>query len=311
MNGSTYVFKKEVAKEYGLESAILIQHFQYSINHHKKNGTHFYEGRYWTYDSVSTLTNLYPFWSISTVRRVIKYLLDRNVLISRNFNKNKYDRTRWFAFQEQDRFINNNDSKDKSTSNEIRSLIGSVNKSVDKSVDKCDFIGLVDESVDKCEKPVYNPVDKFGIKKIASKKITSTDEPFLGQKSSETIGNGHLSKTTNGFVETNTPIPIYSTICISSLEEGNTNNNNNGGKLNKFNGRKNTANNRSFAIKIERNYRLPPVLRTKLRKLGHEDDHIDREVLKMIRYHEKNPQVVLNEHRCVLGWFENAIKDAK
>lgn len=102
---SAYVFKKEIAKKYGLESAILIQHFQYSIGHHKRCGSHFYEERYWTYDSVANLTNLYPFWSTSTIRRVIKNLLDKKVIITRNFNKNKYDRTRWFAFQEENKFI--------------------------------------------------------------------------------------------------------------------------------------------------------------------------------------------------------------
>lgn len=100
-----YIFKKDLAKKYGVDAAILIQHFQFSIRHHKKNGTHFYEGRYWTYDSLDTLTSLYPFWTKRVIRRILKHLKEKNVLITSNFNKHKYNRTTWFAFQDEDKFI--------------------------------------------------------------------------------------------------------------------------------------------------------------------------------------------------------------
>ena len=285
--GSTYVFKKEIAKKYGVEAAILIQHFQYSINHHKKNGTHFYEGRYWTYDSVSSLTNLYPFWSTRTIRTIIKHLLDKNVLISGNFSKNKYERTRWFAFKDEDKFI------------------------------------IVDKNVDKQENPVDNHVDNIGIKNTTkhqkSNKKKSGNEPFLSKKSSETRRNDHLSFLTNRFVVSDKSLSIYSSICntySSSIEEAGTSNNH-GGSLKKGNKRKNTglAGKKPFkkvktvfVDKITSGYILPYSLRKKLHELGHSDNDIDKQVLKMIRYHEQNPQIILNEHSCVLGWFENSLK---
>lgn len=105
LKNKTYIFKEDVAKKYGLKEAILIQHFQFSISNHKKNDVHFYSGRYWAYDSLKNLTELYPFISKRTIQRIIKHLKDENILLTGNFNKNKHDQTAWFAFQNEDEFI--------------------------------------------------------------------------------------------------------------------------------------------------------------------------------------------------------------
>lgn len=287
---TTFVFKKEIAKKYGVEAAILIQHFQYAIDNHKRKGSHFYERRYWTYDSVNNLTNLYPFWSTETIRRLINNLIDKKVLITGNFNKHKYDRTRWFAFRDEDKFIHRHDAENPPNFS---------NFSID-----------VDESVDKSENPVDNPVDKNGIKNSDKNKKSSGNEPFLSSNYPENRRNGHLLKPTNAFVESNTPIPIYTSI-YSSIEEEGTNNNNNGGKLKKYDLRKNTGDKPPFVNKITNGYTLPYSLRRKLHELGYDDDDIDKEIINLIRYHQENPQNILNEHSCVLGWFKKSLKDVK
>ncbi len=289
--GSTFVFKEEIAKEYGVESAILLQHFIYSISHHKKNNTHFYEGRYWTYDSITTLTNLYSFWSGRVIDRIIKNLLDKNVLVSGCFNKHKYDRTKWFAFVDEGKFM-----------------------PVDNPVY---------ESVDNYKKPVDNPVDNFGIKNPSPNLKKSANEPFSPQISSVSRRDGHFTKRGNAFHQTVRPIPIYTSIYNSSGEI-NTNDNNHGGNFRKGDSakgnRQNTGTNtfkslsvaiEPFKVKITHGYIPPTSLKQKLYELGFSDLDIDKGILNMITYHEKNPQIIKNEHSCVLGWFRSSIKMKK
>lgn len=271
--GRTYILKEEIAKQYGVESAILIQHFQYSINYHKRNGNHFYEGRYWTYNSFPSLVNLYPFWSIQKIKRIIKYLLDKNVLISGNFNKHKYDRTKWYAFQNEEKFI------------------------------------PVDISVDKYENPVDMSVDNTGIKNKSTYQKGSIKKPgkkpFLSKNSSETRRNFHSSNPNDASFESDRSIPIYTSIYSSSDEVGT------GSTY------KNTLRSfykiidSHFPFMITNDYVLSSMIRKKLQGLGYNDDDIDKEILKMIRYHEQNPQIISNEKSCVLGWFKNSKKIEK
>src|SRR5882762_335751 len=93
-----YIFNQDAANKYGLKESIFIKHLEYSISHHKKKNTHFYEGRYWAYNSISSLESIYTFWTPRIIKGIIKSLKDQNVIITGNFNKSKYDRTTWFSF---------------------------------------------------------------------------------------------------------------------------------------------------------------------------------------------------------------------
>ena len=84
-----------LAQEIGLnESLILLQiDFWISISTTEPR-----EGKLWTYQSLREMQkNAFPFWSINTINRAIKNLIDKRLLIEGNFNEKKYDKTRWFA----------------------------------------------------------------------------------------------------------------------------------------------------------------------------------------------------------------------
>lgn len=100
-----YEFNVGMAIKYGVKAAILIQYFQNSIYRNKINGLNFYEGRYWTYNSLTDLVSLYPYWTKSIIRGIIKNLKAKNVIITGNFNKNRHDRTTWYAFTNEDNFL--------------------------------------------------------------------------------------------------------------------------------------------------------------------------------------------------------------
>jgi hypothetical protein len=97
----TYQFDIEIAKKYGVDSAVMIQNLAFWIKTNASNGKNFKDGRFWTYNSVKAYEKLFPFWSYKTIRRIIENLLKDGVLIAGNFNENTYDRTNWYSLSDE------------------------------------------------------------------------------------------------------------------------------------------------------------------------------------------------------------------
>lgn len=82
-----------LAKSVGLNEAIFLQQIHYWLN----RSNHFYDGRRWIYNSIPGWAKQFPFWSENTIRRVLKNLEEANLLIVGNYNKAKFDKTKWYA----------------------------------------------------------------------------------------------------------------------------------------------------------------------------------------------------------------------
>lgn len=93
------------AQHYGLNEAIMIKNFQFWINKNKANGSHQYDERTWTYNSVKAFEELFPYLKPSQIRRCLESLVEQGVLIKGEYNKNPYDRTSWFAFNNESTFL--------------------------------------------------------------------------------------------------------------------------------------------------------------------------------------------------------------
>lgn len=90
-------FNTDIAEEYGIEEAILLQNIKYWIDKNRANERHFYDGRYWTYNSVSAFSELFPYIHEKKIYRALKNLEDCGLIISGNYNKAGYDRTKWYS----------------------------------------------------------------------------------------------------------------------------------------------------------------------------------------------------------------------
>lgn len=100
-----YNFDVEVAREYGVNEAIMITNFQFWIKKNKSNNENFFDNHYWTYNSHKAFIKLFPFWSEQTIKTILKHLKERGVLITGNYNENKYDQTLWYAFADEERWL--------------------------------------------------------------------------------------------------------------------------------------------------------------------------------------------------------------
>lgn len=95
-----HMFDPQIAQEYGVNAAIIFQNLAYWIEHNRANETNFYDGRYWTYNSVRAFTELFPYLTDKQIRGALKKLEEGGMILVGNYNKSAYDRTRWYALAE-------------------------------------------------------------------------------------------------------------------------------------------------------------------------------------------------------------------
>lgn len=94
------MFDIDIAKEYGILEAILINNLDYWISHNRANEKNYYDGSYWTYNSTRALQEQFPYASERKIKTALKHLKDEGIIKTGNYNKLSYDRTLWYAFTE-------------------------------------------------------------------------------------------------------------------------------------------------------------------------------------------------------------------
>jgi len=98
-------FDVRLASLYGVHEAILINHFMFWISHNKRLDRNFREGRTWMYQSQEEIAAHYPYLNRKQVMLIVNKLVEFGVLIKGNFTKNKFDKTLWYAFKDEEKFI--------------------------------------------------------------------------------------------------------------------------------------------------------------------------------------------------------------
>ena len=93
-------FNVELAKEYGILEAIILNNLQFWIEKNRANGTNFHDWHYWTYNSAKAFSELFPYASQKQIRKALQNLIGEGIIQTGNYNKNPYDRTLWYSFTE-------------------------------------------------------------------------------------------------------------------------------------------------------------------------------------------------------------------
>jgi len=84
-----------LAQAIGLNEAIALQQIHYWLD--PRLNKNLQENQYWVYNSYDEWQRQFPFWSLRTIRRTIQSLEDKNLLVSRNFCNNSFDKTKWYT----------------------------------------------------------------------------------------------------------------------------------------------------------------------------------------------------------------------
>ena len=94
----TQIIRKKLAKEIGLNEAIVLNQLHYWIEKNKRAGNNYYDGRYWVYNTYEKWQKEdFEYWSIDTVKRTFGKLEKSGLVISGNYNKMQIDRTKWYT----------------------------------------------------------------------------------------------------------------------------------------------------------------------------------------------------------------------
>ena len=95
-----YNFDVDVAMKVGVNGAIVLSNFKFWIAKNIANNDNFYDGEYWTYNSIPAFKKLFPFWTERQIRTILDKLKDDGYINTGNYNKMAYDRTTWYSFTE-------------------------------------------------------------------------------------------------------------------------------------------------------------------------------------------------------------------
>lgn len=98
-------FNTDIACEFSVIEAIFINHFQFWIIKNYADKQNFYDGRTWTYNSVLGLKEIFPYLSDKQIRSTLDKLVEKGVLIKGNYNSKAFDRTLWYAFANEEKWI--------------------------------------------------------------------------------------------------------------------------------------------------------------------------------------------------------------
>ena len=98
--GVMHFFNTDVAVKYGVNCAILLENIRYWVDKNKANEQNLHDGKYWTYNSKSAFSILFPYMSYKQIRTALDTLRDEGLVETGTFSDNPYDRTLWYTVTE-------------------------------------------------------------------------------------------------------------------------------------------------------------------------------------------------------------------
>ena len=94
---SAHHFDPDIAAQVGCNAAVIYQNLFYWAEKNAANDRHFYDGRWWTYNSITAFADLFPYLTGKQIRTALDKLESTGLIVSGCFNKSNYDRTKWYS----------------------------------------------------------------------------------------------------------------------------------------------------------------------------------------------------------------------
>ncbi len=94
-------FDQNVVPDVGIEAAIILENILFWVCKNQANERHFYDGRYWTYNSKKAFQTLFSYLTEKQIRLALDKLREKEYLIIGEYNKNKNDRTLWYSISDE------------------------------------------------------------------------------------------------------------------------------------------------------------------------------------------------------------------
>lgn len=96
----TFAFDENIAAEYGVNEAIMLNEISLWVKLNTANKRNYYEDRYWTYNSITALNEVFHFWSRETIKRVLSHLKDEGLILTSSFSDDKFKRVNYYTLSD-------------------------------------------------------------------------------------------------------------------------------------------------------------------------------------------------------------------
>jgi hypothetical protein len=96
----SHTFNVKLAADLGLNQAIILQHFWFWYGNNKSEADrykvkdHLYP---WSYNTIASMESIFPYLKRRAIEGAIQKLHDDGYIITGNFNKYKFDKTKWYS----------------------------------------------------------------------------------------------------------------------------------------------------------------------------------------------------------------------
>ena len=97
MDLRVHFFTLSVAREYGLNEAVILQNLYFWVDKNATNHRHLHDGRYWTYNSAAAFAEQFPYFTKNQIQYTLKKLKEHGLILVGNYNKQAFDQTKWYA----------------------------------------------------------------------------------------------------------------------------------------------------------------------------------------------------------------------
>ncbi len=185
----THSVDVELAKKVGFDEANILGFVAYWVKNNRDNNRNFYDGRYWTYNSAQALTEQFPYWTRRQISGLLEKLEKMGAIIKGNYNKNKFDRSSWYALT--DKFMYLIGAEMDETNTEIHFT--------NTEMDETNTEIIIGNN--------YKPIDKPNSFSAREKNQASLNAPALKENPNENFKNRPLNENQIGYgVEKPNPI---------------------------------------------------------------------------------------------------------
>lgn len=93
-------YNATVAAEVGANAATIFHSICFWVYQNQKNETNFHDGRHWIYNTQRAWAEYYPNLNERQVRLALDKLEETGYIVSACYNKNRFDRTKWYSVTE-------------------------------------------------------------------------------------------------------------------------------------------------------------------------------------------------------------------
>ena len=93
----SHSFSVEIAGKYGINCALILNTFSFWHRKNIENEKNIYKERVWIRMSVAEMCGVYSYLTSDKIRGAVKKLQDEGLIEVDSFNKNKYDKTKWYS----------------------------------------------------------------------------------------------------------------------------------------------------------------------------------------------------------------------